>query len=131
MSATSATYAGRAIAESLMIDACVVSGGEETVFNEETLEWETVESIVYEGICELKFGNTAVRELDAAGQILTEQSAILKLPVDTSGAVREGHTATITDCVNDPSMVGHKFQVEGGHYRTYATSRRFPIKEVY
>lgn len=130
MSAQGAMQAGRAIAEQQMIDACTISGGSESVFNEDTLEYETVEVIVYDGICELQFDNTAVRELDAAGQTLVEQGAILKLPVETSGDVREGHTATITDCRNDPALIGHKFQIEGGHYRTFATSRRFPVKEV-
>lgn len=120
----------RAEAESLMFDACTVAGDSVPVFNETTLEYDTVEVESYSGPCRLRFGDTAVQDIEAAGQLLIGQRATLSLPVATSGGVLEGHVATITACVNDPALVGRKFRVEGGHHQTFATARRFPVEEV-
>lgn len=120
----------RAQAESLMIDACTISGGTTSVFNEETFEYETVTAETYSGPCRLRFAATAVQDVEAAGQLLVVQRATLSLPIATSGAVLEGHVATITACVNDPALVGRKFRIEGGHHQTFATARRFPVEEI-
>lgn len=120
----------RDAAESLMIDLCRITGGTETVFDEDTFEYVTVEAVSYEGPCRLRFAATAVQTVEAAGQMLIAQRATLSVPVDTSGDVFEGHVVTITDCVNDPALVGRKFRVEGGHHQTFATARRFPLEEV-
>lgn len=130
MSAQGAMLSGRSIAESMMVDSCTVSGGSAPVFNEETLEYETVAEVTYEGPCRIRFANAAVQDVEAAGQLLIAQRATLSLPIATSGDVAEGHVVTITACQNDPALLGRTFRVEGGHHQTFATARRFPIVEV-
>lgn len=120
----------RSQAESMMVDACTIAGGTTSVFNPDTFEYETVPVEVYSGPCRLRFAATAVQDVEAAGQLLVAQRATLSLPVATSGGVIEGHMVTITACVNDASLVGRTFQVEGGHHQTFATARRFPLKEI-
>lgn len=117
-------------AESLMTDTCTISGGTEQDFNETTLEYETVETVVYDGPCRLKFAATAVQDVEAAGQTLIVQSATLSLPVATSTAVKQNHIATMTNSVNDPGLIGVQFRIEGPHHQSFATARRFPVQEV-
>jgi hypothetical protein len=128
--AVGATLAGRAIAESLMVDSCRIVSGSVSTLNEVTLLYEVVESVSYEGRCRLKFDNATVQEIDAAGQLLIGQRATLFLPVSGSAAVSKSHMVTVTSCVLDASLVGSRFRVEGPHHQSFATARRFPIEEV-
>lgn len=121
---------GRSLAESLMDDTCIVRGPAESVWDETTKTYSDVFPISYEGPCRVKFSNSAVQDIESVDRLLTGQRATLSLPVATSGAVRKDHVATLLVCVNDPTMVGTKLRVEGGHHQTTATARRFPVKET-
>lgn len=127
----------RAQAESMMQDRCVVervTAG--TVLDEVTGEYTPVTVRVYpvgvaaDGPCQFKAANTAVRDVEAAGQLLVEQSATLKLPVAGSEVVREGDVVTITASRFDPQLVGVRVRVAGSHHQTFATARRFPVEEM-
>lgn len=124
-------HRGRLLAEDLMQDTCQVWTGETSdVLDEETLEYETVQTYSYEGICDLKFANAAVNDVDVGGQLMGSQRATIKLPVLTSGDVAEGHIVTILTSAHDPSLPGRRFRVEGFHHQTRATARRLPVKEI-
>lgn len=129
----------RAQAESLMVDRWVVEEVTPgTVLNEDTGEYEDTVVRVYptpgspdpDGPGKFTAANTAVNDVDAAGQLLVVQSATLALPVVGSELVREGHVAQCVSSQNDPGMVGVRVRVEGPHHQTFATARRFRVKEV-
>lgn len=129
----------RAQAESMMIDRCVVERETPgTVLNEETGQYEPTRVRVYppaesldtDGPCRYKAANTAVRDVEAAGQLLIEQTATLSLPVATSLEVAEGDYVTFTASAFDPQMVGLEVRISGEHHQTFATARRFPVEEV-
>jgi hypothetical protein len=124
---------GRRLAEELMVDSCIIvsrSGG--TVMNEETGEYEAVETAVYAGACKFSAGTVGVQEIDIQGQQRIEQEATLALPVDApgSGDVDRDHVARITDCKLDPALVGVELRIVTPHRQSYATARRFRVEET-
>lgn len=131
MSAESTTFAGRAIAESLMVATCRIDSGEFTggVWDEDILDYTPKVPVPsYEGRCEWKAAGTSPREVDAAGQILIVQSPMLKLPVEGSELVKPGQMGVIIDNPLDSSLVGTKFRISGNHTQTFGTARRFPVE---
>lgn len=112
-----------------MTDACEVgtlSPGD--VLNEETGEYEPVFTAVYTGACRFKASDTQVGEVDAGGQLLVEQDAVLKLPVLTSTAVRKDMQVRITASLTDPGLVGVTARIKGPFVSSYTTARRFPVE---
>lgn len=115
-----------------MTSVCVI--GDEvtgTVLDETTGEYP-VEIVTpsYEGVCKIRFNSTVTSDVDAQSQILVEQSAILSLPVDTSGEVQVQQICRIVENPHDPALVGKKFRITGDHTQTLATARRFPVEMV-
>ena len=138
MSAITATLRGRAAAERNMPDRWVVERSTTGGLNEATGEYENTIVRVYpppdspdaDGSGKFTAANTAVNDVDAAGQLLVESSAVLALPVGASAGVTEGDMARCVAAVLDPSLVGVTVRVEGPHRQTFATMRRFRVKEV-
>jgi hypothetical protein len=129
VSAESVIYQGRAFEERQMTDRCQVgTESSDRILNEETGEYETVFTPVYDGICRFKAGDTQAGEIDAAGQLLVEQDAILKLPVTTSTAVRKNMVVKVTASLSDPGLVGVRARVKGPFASSYTTARRFPVE---
>lgn len=131
MSAGAAANAGAQLATQLMEDECSIWTGEtSSALNEETLEYEPVETYSYVGVCRVRFTESQAAGVDAAGQLMVEQRAVLSIPIQGSGSVAEGHIATITKSSHDSSLVGRRFKVDGFHHQTHATARRLPVKEI-
>lgn len=80
---------------------------------------------VYEGACKVKFVSTVTSDTDAQSQFLTDQTAVLSLPVDGSEAVVIDDVAVITGNPMDAGLIGKRFRVSGFHGQTFATARRF------
>ncbi|TFD27519.1 DUF6093 family protein [Cryobacterium cryoconiti] len=139
MSATSALRRGRAAHEKLMIDRCVIeSVTTSATLNEATGNYDTIRTRVYpplssldaDGPCLLAFNDTVVQQVDAAGQILTQNTAILSLPVATSTEVAKDHIVTYTASVNDADLVGVQLRVEGPQHETFGTARKLRVEET-
>lgn len=129
MSAESVIRQGRQFQESQFLSTCTISRRSGSpVLNEETGDYEYSSSVVYSGPCLLKFGQTQPRDIDAAGQLLTEQTPTLKLPVDGSQNVTEDDTGVIVSNPLDVGLVGTAFRIAGVHAQTLATARRFPVE---
>jgi hypothetical protein len=129
VSAESVIYQGRIFEERQMTDMCVV--GVETpgdVLNEETGQYEPSFTATYTGSCRFKAGTTAAGEIDAAGQLLVEKDAVLKLPVTTSGGVKKDMVVKITASLTDPALVGTTARIKGPAVGSYTTARRFSVE---
>jgi hypothetical protein len=130
VSAESVIMDGRRFTEALMTSKCVIRRNGEPVFSDETGDYESVSSTVYDGICKVKFGGTQASEVDGQSQDLTEQDAILSLPVIGSAGLTVNDVAEITENPMDPDLVGELFRITGIHAQTYATARRFSVEVV-
>ena len=129
MSAESVIRQGRQFQESQFLSTCTISRRSGSpVLNEETGDYEYTSELVYSGPCLLKFGQMQPRDLDAQGQLLTEQTPTLKLPVEGSENVNEDDTGVIDSNLLDAGLVGTTFRIAGLHAQTLATARRFPVE---
>jgi len=123
----------RAEAESMMLSTGIIrraTGG--TVEDPITHEEVPVTVVIYTGICRFKAASTQAGRSDIPGAVVTDQSATLFLPVGAPGA-GDVRLNDVWECVTnpiDPSKVGKKARITGGHSQTYATAHRFPVEEV-
>lgn len=118
-------------AESRMRDSCVIfSSSSSEDPDPATGKHAIVTVTVYEGPCEYKAADVAVRETTSAGREVVEQSALLKIPVGAPGsaAVAAGMRATVTLTAQDSAVI--EVRIKGGHRQSYATARRLPVEEV-
>lgn len=105
------------------------------MLNDRGLYDVTFES-AYEGPCEFKASETVASEIDAAGQLLVEKDATLKLPVGPDGRIVTGSSdavgkdmvVIVLTSVNDPALVGTRARVTSPFASSYATARRFPVE---
>lgn len=129
MSRESVLARGRAQAEARMTDTCAVGKKVRGEIDESTDLYPYTVDSVYEGPCEIQFGNTAPSSVDSAAEILTIQAVVLKLPVSASSAlVKEGMDVRVLTSEQDAGLVGMWFRVKGFNAKTYSTARRFPVE---
>ena len=123
----------RALAESRMVDACVVTraGDGRGPWNAATRDYDPPAPVtVYDGRCEVQERDTQEQDRVAGEAILDTQRYTVKLPVAESVGVRKGDDVRITLSVNDPDLLDRHFTVGAQHHKTYATARRLPCIEV-
>ena len=87
------------------------------------------EPFVYEGRARVKYPGTAVSESSGTGQVVAEQSVIVKLPVG-SPVVPEGSAFVVLTSDVDESLVGRTYQVEGAPAAGMVTAHRYPVTEL-
>lgn len=123
----------RAEAESMMISTGVIRRGTGVKVEDPVTRQEVEETIVvYTGVCRFKAANSQAGRSDIPGAVVTDQSAYLSLPIGAPGA-GDVRLNDVWECVTnpfDPSKVGMKARITGGHSQTYATAHRFPVQEV-
>ena len=123
----------RAAAESMMISEGIIrrDTGEKTM-DPSTLEETAVLETVYTGKCRFKSAATQAGRSAIPGAISVDQGATLSLPIGEPGAgdVRLDDVWECTANPLDPSKVGKKARITGGHSQTFATARRYPVEEV-
>ena len=122
----------RAHAESLMVDACTVTGpGGEPVWDEDAGEYTTpAGAVIYTGKCRVQVPNVAEQNADAGEAEWTVQAAIVSLPVGGSEGVQVGHKVTIPAAAHDSALAGAVYTVTAGHAKTQATARRLRCERV-
>jgi hypothetical protein len=119
----------RSQAESMMLDWCQIGFEVDSPdIDEETGEYVKVFTPVYDGPCRFKAANTAVGEIDAAGQLLVERDATLSLPIATSTQVAKDMIVKLTASQTDPGMPGVRGRVKGSFASAFATARRFAVE---
>jgi hypothetical protein len=127
MSIETALARGRAAAEALQVDACVIKRrtGETTSGGVITPTWSTL----YTGKCRIQ-----TRQLEGQGRDVGEAYVVLErreiqLPITATG-LQEGDQATITASALDPDLVGRVYTIRTVTSKTHLTSRRAEIIEV-
>ena len=129
MSAESATLAGRAAAELLMVDVCTITRATgATVTDPVTGVVVDAVAAIYSGRCRVQ-SRALTSQQAAAGEAVYEIVPYeLHVPMAVVG-VRSGDFALITASALDPDLVGRSFRVESNSHKTYATARRFRCTE--
>lgn len=129
MSVESALARGRALADALMVTTVRIRRQTGKAKNPVTGQIEPTWAVIYEGPARVRFGNTQPRDIDAAGQLLVEQSPTVSLPIGADSAlVRTNDEGTVLGNPPDPGLVGLDFRIAGIHAQTHATARRFPVE---
>lgn len=132
MSAAETVAAGRALAESLMTDACEIRrpSTSSTELDDATGEYVTTPgALLYAGACRVVVP-AAVEQLHAAGEhVWTTQRAVVSIPVSVTG-ISVGDELVITAAELDAELVGVTYRVTAEHHATHATARRLRCTEV-
>lgn len=118
---------GRAAAEALMTDGCVIrrKTGETTDDDGNiTPTWQTI----YDGKCRLR-QPAALARIDEAGEAtLLMLRRELQLPIAAVG-VQADDEVTMTAVQHDPDLANRTFMVRGLHHASQAVMRRLQVEE--
>lgn len=131
MSAASVLARGRAAAEALMVDACVIRHRTGHVTNPTTGVTTPTYSAVYTGACRIQQSaqGTASTPADAGEAHLMLVPLVVQVPMSVIG-VAEGDEVTITASVHDADLVGRVFRVRHLAHKSHMTARRLGVEEV-
>ena len=129
MTATSALLRGRAAAESLMVDECVITRPGEVVTDPDSGEVRNSAETVYAGKCKVQSKNSATASPEAGGAVFTVVSRQVHIPVDDNLVIKDGDVVTITAAAQ-AIRVGKQYRVEGFTPDTFDTAFRLPVKET-
>lgn len=114
-----------------MLDTCRIDIVQETN-NPVTYELELVVlETLYEGKCRLRLPGNTVSDVDAGGQSLSDQTAVLSLPVSTSTNVRPEAVVTYLTAdptTGNPALPGRKFRISGRPEQSQSTANRFTLE---
>ena len=131
MSVIATTVAGRAAAEQLMTDICLVERKTGQVFDEDTGQYSDTWTTVYSGRCRVQeWGQINSGTAAQAGERTAElQTWGLILPMSVADA-QVNDRATVTASALDPELVGRVFRVRDLYHKSHATARRLAVEEV-
>lgn len=133
MSAASAVLAGRAAAESMMVDACTVTYVDGSTWDEDAGASVPNVVTVYSGKCRVqRSGAMSPRESSTAtGYEVGIDAIVAQLPLSALG-IKRGHEFTVTavGSISDPDLVGVKATVQSNLAKTHATKRTLVCEEA-
>lgn len=121
---------GRAAAERLMVDQCVIRRRTGSTTDPDTGQITPVYEDVYTGKCRLQQRDVQAREENPGAAELLMVRRELHLPVVASAGVRAGDQVQITVCVHDPDLVGRRLVVRHEMSKSLATARRVGVEEA-
>lgn len=129
MSAISATLRGRAAAQRLMVDACVIKRQTGSSTDRDTGIITPTYTTIYTGICKVQAAAASAGPsiLGEAEVLIAELQLHIPVSADT---VQSDDIATITASVLDPKLVGRVFRIRALSHKTFLTARRFSLIEI-
>lgn len=129
MSATSATLAGRAAANALMVDTCTITADVPLVYDEESDTYVTpAGSLRYSGPCKVKPRDNVDRVVEAGAQTVSIWPYVVSIPMSVT-TVELDDVITVTACPLDPALVDTRLRVRQATTGTYLTARRLGCEE--
>lgn len=131
--------AGRAAAEALHVDTCLVTRvtGEEGPMDPETgLPTPGATTDIYgpdiaphQGRCKVQTYEPHESARASSEHTYTEQRYHLHVPI-SAPLIKVGDTVEVVASMADPQLVGRTYRVAGEHAKSLATARRLLIDEV-
>ncbi|WP_422744345.1 DUF6093 family protein [Micromonospora sp. WMMD754] len=120
-------HRGRAAAERLMVDQCVVRRPSGEGSDDDGNVVVTYEP-VYAGKCRVQQPNAQAAQSDAGEDYQLLLRLEVHLPMSVVG-VEVGDEVEVTASVHDPDLVGRVFLVRDLAHKTHATARRLGVTE--
>lgn len=117
----------RMTAEALMQSTVIIRREGVPVRDPSTGTMTPTLTTVYTGPARLRLASGQPRDVDQAGQRVTEQSPMVWVPVQTWGILVDDVGEIIAN-PHAPGDVGLVFRIAGIHAQTHSTSRRFPVE---
>jgi hypothetical protein len=130
VTAASVTAAGRRMAESLMVDTCLITRVTGSTTDPDTGEVTPTTATVYSGRCRMQQLAAVARPNDVGESYVFQQPFVLQLPMVGSGGIQAGDQVEVTASVLDPDLPGRKFWVRELADGTHKTARRIGLEEV-
>lgn len=124
----SALARGRAAAERLMVDQCVVRRVTGTVTDPDTGRVTPTYTSVYEGRCRVQQQHVQARAVEPGEAHLLMLRLEVHLPMSVTG-IAAGDEVAITASAHDPDLAGRTFVVRELAHKTHATARRLGVEE--
>lgn len=122
--------AGRAAAETGMMDACTITRDTVTAVNTQTGVQTITTATLYTGICRIKkTGGASGTKVGGAYQLMLGLQVELPFIAETDG-LQPGDKVTITASRNEPELVGRVMRIHDLAHESEATSRKFAVQEV-
>lgn len=128
MTATVALLAGRARAESLMLDSCTIGDLGDPATDPDTGEVTTPIDALYAGRCKVQTWEAQESNPEAGGAVLTVQRYAVHIPVG-SYAPAIGHVVEVSSAALDPNLTGRRYRVVALLHKTLATAYRLGVEE--
>lgn len=129
MSRESITTRGRQVAETGMIDACVIRRKTGETTNPNTGAVVPVYGLeVYSGKCRVQTRNIATQSSTVGQQRVDLFTSELQIPIAVVD-VEVNDVVEITESF-DPDLVGRTMRVTNLAYGTHKTARRLPLQEI-
>lgn len=129
MSAAEAVLAGRAAAESLMLDECDIERPGTPQLDENTGLLAAPADPVYSGPCKFQATLANASTPEAGEHQFTVQDLRLDLPV-SAGPVAVGDVVTVSSAVMDSQLVGRQYRITELFHKSFATAQRCRVEEV-
>jgi hypothetical protein len=122
---------GRAAAESLMVDTCLIRRRTSMATDDLTGQVTPTYQTVYSGKCKVQQSSRGMGHRRDVGE---ESTVLLRmevhLPVAGTTGLAEGDEVTITAATNDAELLTKTFRVHDLEHKTFATARRLMVTEV-
>jgi hypothetical protein len=131
VTAQSAVVQGRAAAEAIMVDACVIERvtGEPGPLNPATgLRDPAPTTTVYTGKCRVQTYEAHESTPDSGDHVWTVQRYSVHVPVGTDARIDD--QITITTASMDPHLVGREYTVVALLHKSLATANRLAVDEI-
>jgi hypothetical protein len=128
MSATSVTLRGRAAAERLMVDACVIKRLTGSSTDNDTSIITPTFTTLYTGKCKVQQGSAAASPSTVGEAVILTDQLTLHIPAAQTGVTTDD-IATVTASALDPDLVGRSFRLTGLAHKSFLTARRFTMDE--
>jgi hypothetical protein len=141
VTALTAIEKGRAAAEAIMLDSCVITRvtGEPGPVDPATgLRTPAPRATIYplpgavaplDGRCKVQTFEPYESNRDSGGHVYTEQRYALHLPIG-AGPIHVEDEVTIVSAATDPQLLGREYRIAGRHNKSLATAQRLPMEEV-
>ena len=126
---TEALAAGRALAESLMVDTCIIDRPGEAVTDPETGAVTPSYTPVYIGRCKIQQTMAQASSPEAGGAVFNVQTSRVDLPVGV-GPVETGDRVRLPVAASNPALAGNTYRVRELFEKSWQTAQRIPVEEL-
>ncbi|MEU4570835.1 DUF6093 family protein [Micromonospora sp. NPDC023956] len=128
MDAAAVLARGRAMAETLMVDECVIRRRTGETNDDESGVVTPDYEQVYGGKCRIQQPTATAQEQESGQAALLLVRFELQVPMSVVGVAADDEVQ-VTASVHDPDLVGRRFVVRGLAHKTHATARRMQVEE--